>query len=344
MPGLFAGTAGTALTLALASRAGTRYHKTLTDLHAGLCKQVFEALWRRSEEENGVSSADFDIVSGAAGILTYLVSIDQRNDTIEAAIDHLLTYLLWLGEPGQRPGKERWFIPPQLLPNDLHRQDFPQGNFNCGLAHGIPGPLAALALAWLAGYRYPGLRDTIVYLSNWVIEHRIETEWGLDWPASIPLEYAAKAELWQSLPPTRAAWCYGAPGVARSLWLAGCALEDGALCKIGVEAIESVLRRPVPQRGIPSPNLCHGIAGLLQICLHFAHECESALVKAQIPALVEQILEVFDPDLPLGFRDTDQGVPRDQPAWLTGAPGVAMALLAAATDVSPAWDRVLAIA
>lgn len=344
MPGLFAGTAGMAFAVSSASRGGRRYGKNLADLHDGLCKQVFETSWRRPEEAGGVSSADFDIVSGAAGTLLYLVSLEQTNDTIEAAIKHLLMYLLWLGEPGQRPGKERWFIPPKLLPNDLHRQDFPQGNFNCGLAHGIPGPLAALALTWLAGYRFPGLRETIAYLSNWVVEHRIEAEWGMDWPASIPLECAARAELWHMLSPTRAAWCYGAPGVARSLWLAGCALEDGALCNMGIEAIEAVLRRLISQRGIPSPNICHGIAGLLLICLRFAYECESTLVKAQIPVLVEQILETFNPVLPLGFRDTDQGVPRDQPAWLTGASGIAMVLLAAATDIPPAWDRILAIA
>lgn len=342
-PGLFGGTAGLAFTLSLASRGGKRYQKTLAGLHEGLCEQVLAQQWRRSEAEKGVSSSDFDLVAGAAGILAYLVSLEQADPAIQQAIAHLLAYLLWLGQSGQSPGRERWYIAPALLPNASQRQDFPQGNFNCGLAHGIPGPLAALSLTWLDGYRYPGLRETIAYLANWVVAHRVEQERGINWPDSIPLEAAAAPQAWQRLPPARTAWCYGAPGVARSLWLAGCALEDEELRGIGVEAIEAMLRRSVSQRIFSSPIICHGTAGVLQICLRFAHECTSELVKAQIPLLVEQILESFDASFPLGFRNTDQGIACDQPAWLTGAPGIAMVLLAASTDVTPTWDRVLAL-
>jgi hypothetical protein len=343
-PSFFGGTAGLAFTLVQASQGGRRYQQTLARVHRGLCEQILTHPWRRPESAEGVASGDFDLIMGAAGVLAYLVSLEQVDSTIQAAIAHLLAYLLWLGEAGQPLGQERWYISPDLLPTDTHRQHFPRGHFDCGLAHGIPGPLAALALTWLAGYRYPGLREAIASLADWIVEHRVEQEWGSDWPTSVPLECAEAAQSWQQLPPTRSAWCYGAPGIARSLWLAGYALGDRELCRRGIEAIEAVLRRPVATRAIDAPTLCHGVAGLLQICLRFAHECESDLVHAQIPVLTEQILEAFDPTSPLGFRDIDERGPCDQPAWLTGAPGVAMVLLAAATDVTPTWDRVLAIA
>jgi lantibiotic modifying enzyme len=344
-PGLFAGTAGLAFTLSQANQRGARYQKTLSSVHKGLCAQVLALSWQRPEMEKGVAFGDYDLIAGAAGILAYLVSLEQVDQAIEQAIAHLLTYLMWLGEPGQPCGQERWYIPPELQPNELYRQRFPRGNFNCGLAHGVPGLLATLSLTWLDGYRTPGLRETIAYLANWVVEHRIEQEWGTDWPDGVPLESAAEEQAWQHLSPSKTAWCYGTPGVSRSLWLAGYALEDDELLQMGRAAIEAVLRRTIPQRGIPSPIICHGIAGLLQICLRFAHECESELVKAQIPKLVEQILEAFDPSFPLGFRDTARGdMPRDQPCWLDGAPGIAMVLLAASTNVVPTWDRVLALA
>jgi lantibiotic modifying enzyme len=343
-PGLFDGTTGMAFTLRQASRGGTRYRKTLNTLHEGLCAQVLARLWRHSGPEEGTALHDFDLISGAAGILAYLVSLEQPAAVIQQAIAHLLEYLLWLGEPGQPAGRERWYISPARLPNDLHRQAFPQGNFNCGLAHGIPGPLAALSLTWLAGYRFPGLRETIAYLADWIIGHRIKPAWGIDWPDSIPLESASTADEWQRLSPTRTAWCYGAPGVARSLWLAGSVLEDDQLRRTGIAAIESALRHQFVQRDILSPILCHGTAGLLHICLRFAHESQSSLVQAQIPLLVEQILEVFHPSFPLGFRASDEDMLVDQPGWLGGAPGIAMVLLAATTDVMPTWDRALAIA
>lgn len=344
VPSLFGGTAGLAFALGQASQGGRRYQRTLDRIHQGLCEQVFTRQWRQPASAAGVSPGDFDLIMGAAGVLTYLVSLEQANPTIRAAISHLLAYLLWLSEAGQPLGAERWYVSPDLLPTDMHRQHFPGGYFDCGLAHGIPGPLAALALTQLAGYRYPGLREAIASLADWIVAHRVGQEWGSDWPVNVPLEYAAAAQSWQQLPPTRSAWCYGAPGIARSLWLAGRALGDRELCERGIEAIESVLRRPVATRATDAPTLCHGVAGLLQICLRFAHECESDLVKAQIPILTEQILDAFDPTFPLGFRDIDERGPYDQPDWLTGAPGVAMVLLSATTSVTPTWDRVLAIA
>ena len=343
-PSLFSGTAGLAFTLRQASQGGKRYQQTLARVHQGLCEQILTHPWRQPEGVVGVAPGDFDLIVGAAGVLTYLVTLEQVDPTIQAAIAHLLAYLLWLSDAGQPPGQEHWYISPDLMPTDMHRQHFPDGYFDCGLAHGIPGPLAALALTWLAGYRYPGLREAIASLADWIVGHRVEREWGIAWPAIVPLNCAAAAQIWQQLPPAGAAWCYGTPGIARSLWLAGRALGDSELCRRGVEAIEAVLRRPVAERINDSPTLCHGVAGLLQVCLHFAHECESDLVKVHIPVLTEQILQAFDPTSPLGFRDIDERGPCDQPAWLTGAPGVAMVLLAATTDVMPTWDRVLAIA
>ena len=343
-PGLFSGISGMALTLSLASRGGKRYQKTLARLHDGLCAQVLGQPWRRPVEERGVADREYDVISGVAGVLTYLVSIEQPDEQVQGAIEHALKYLTWLAEPGQPVGRERWYIPSELLPTDRHRQENPQGHFNCGLAHGLPGPLAALALTWQAGYRYPGLRESIAYLAGWIIDHQLKTPWGIDWPNCVPLEQAADPQNWRHLSPARTAWCYGAPGVARSLWLAGQALNDEQIRQIAIEAIETVQSRPEATRLLLSSHICHGVAGVLQIFLRFAHDCESTRIREQIPLLVQQLLHAFDPASALGFCDMDEGIPIDQTGWLTGAPGIAMVLLAASTSIAPAWDRALVIA
>ena len=123
-PSSFGGTAGLAFTLVQASQGGRRYQHTLTRVHQGLCEQILTHPWRQPESAGGVASADFDLIMGAAGVLAYLVSLDQANSTIQAAIAHLLAYLLWLGEAGQPLGQERWYISPDLLPTDMHRAAF----------------------------------------------------------------------------------------------------------------------------------------------------------------------------------------------------------------------------
>jgi hypothetical protein len=140
--------------------------------------------------------------------------------------------------------------------------------------------------------------------------------------------------------PSRCAWCYGSPGVARALWLAGDALGRDDYRELAIAAMEAVFRRPITVRRIDSPTFCHGVAGLLAITLRFANDTGASVFTDASRILTQQLLESYQPDSLLGFRNiefADQEI--DQPGLLDGAPGVALVLLAAATNVDPTWDR-----
>jgi hypothetical protein len=344
-PGLFGGTSLMAFVVRQLSSDGRHAQGTLARLHQALASQVRPySSWRRPAD-GGVAESDFDLISGAAGIVGYLTSVSTPDSAVQEALQTLLAYLVLLAEPGQIPGAERWLCPASLLVTERDRLQYPSGRFNCGLAHGFPGILAALALTALAGYDHPGLRESLAFGSEWLTQRQISDDWGVNWPSVIPQEQASLPEQWRQLPPARAAWCYGAPGVARSLWLAGRALQQDSYTQMSLEALYAVLARPLSERHIDGPTLCHGVAGLLLICLRFAHDCGDPLILSQIPGLVEQLLSLFDPQSPLGFRERGpDGSLVDQPDFLTGAPGVALALLAASTSVEPSWDRLLLLA
>jgi hypothetical protein len=139
----------------------------------------------------------------------------------------------------------------------------------------------------------------------------------------------------------RAGWCYGSPGVARSLYLAGMALRKSEYLDLATTAIEAVLQRPIIVRQIESPTFCHGIAGLLEIVLRFAHDTGFATIQAGATALAGQLLSLYEPESLLGFRSIElEGNRVDQPGLLDGAPGVALVLIAAAGNVEPGWDRI----
>jgi hypothetical protein len=60
----------------------------------------------------------------------------------------------------------------------------------------------------------------------------------------------------------------------------------------------------------------------------------------EIGALVQQLLDSYQPESLLGFRHLEtRDNQMDQPGLLEGAPGVALALLASATSAEPTWDR-----
>jgi lantibiotic biosynthesis protein len=337
-PGVLNGSSGLGIAITLFARYDERYHKICETLSTQVAAQVLKQTWRR--KTFGVAADDYDLVSGAAGILGYLVLTRSRETIVQDAIQRLLEYLTWLGSKNESENKN-WFIPPRLF---HHYEGFPNGYFNLGLAHGIPGPLAALSLAWQDGYRVDGQRAAMQEMSYWLTKYRLFDDWGVNWPAHLPLEIASFPNLWSGLHPARAAWCYGAPGVTRALWLAGTALEDKELHQLAVEGIEAVIRRPSDVRNIASPTLCHGMGGLLTILTLFVREIDSIHINRSITEITQELLSTCNSSYTLGVRDLDgAGNLVDHPGFLLGSAGVMLALLTTLIRDEPTWARALLI-
>jgi len=332
--GLFGGLSGLAFAAASLSRDGSRYQRLLATLDAQLAPGAAAAAARLAQAHTPGRVGEFDVISGVSGVGAYLLWRDSHR-----VLPEVLSGLVTLAE--SRNGPPRWMTPPQLLgdPSTVHLYRW--GNLNCGLAHGIPGPLAVLALALRDGKEVPGQVATVRRLTEWLVEHRVDDQWGINWPTAIPLAAPDGRETDPArLPPSRSAWCYGSPGIARALWHAGEALDDAGLGELAVEAMRGVLLRPVPERQIDSPTFCHGVAGLLQVVLRFAHDTGQASFAGAAAELVDQLLVAYDPERPLGYASLEPGDhPVDRADLLDGAPGVAMTLLAAATNIEPSWDR-----
>lgn len=339
-PALFGGTAGFALVVESFLRIQPRYRAVRDALLEQLAEQVLGRRWRPSA---GAADPEYDVISGASGIVGCLVSVDAPGASVEAATRVLLDYLVGLAEADSR-GTERWSVLPSRYRRAEQHDLFPHGYVDLGLAHGLPGPLAALSLAWEAGWRVDGQQAAIERMSAWLLARRRCDPWGWHWPSQVGVGGSQRPQAEEPLP-TRAAWCYGDPGVAAALWLAGRSTGDERLCRHATETVETVLERPDEVRRVFSPTICHGLGGVLAICQRFADRSTSPRIRAAVAELIEQILERCDPGLPLGVRDEDvPGNRVDDPGFVTGADGVATALLAAAVPSAAAWDRTLLIA
>jgi hypothetical protein len=338
-PSLYGGIAGLGFVAWQLGRDGTRYTRMSRTLDGALAPQSVELAVAVECHDHGVSVGQFDVISGLSGIGAYLLT--RRGEPhIDAALEKLLETLVDLTRASPS-GLPRWFTPVELMFDETTAALYPNGHLNCGLAHGIPGPLALMALAHAEGLEVRGLRDAIASIAAWLCDHRSDDAWGINWPTMVapPSTPSVRA------PPSRAAWCYGSPGVARALWLAGTAVEDEQLMTLASEAMQAVYRRPLHERQIDSPTFCHGVAGLLQITLRFAHDTGAAFFAAAAADLADQLLAAYDPNTLLGFCSIEPGGNAvDQPGLLDGAAGVALVLLGAATDVEPTWDRLFLLA
>ncbi|WP_405058194.1 lanthionine synthetase C family protein [Kribbella sp. NBC_01505] len=325
-PGLFVGHTGVAAAGAYLSRGGTRYGGLLATLDeqiavaaAGLSEVFVETPAHQSFEA-------FDLIYGLAGTNRYLLARGRPD----------LAGLVALCDSG--PDEPNWFTPPEAIREDTAiAQWYDGGVYNCGLAHGIPGPLATLSIALSHGYVVPRQAEAIARVAEWLTAQRADDEWGANWTSCVTPNGPPEV-------PAHSAWCYGSPGVAHTLWLAGTAIDDAKLRELAIEAMAAVYRRPWSVRNIgDSPGLCHGVAGLLQITLRFANATGEPLFTEAVNELTEHLLGLYRPELSTGYfsRNGSNGVIREHPGLLDGAAGVALALLAASTPTEPVWDHVL---
>lgn len=330
--GLHNGMAGLCFTVNYLSYGGSRYSRLLTELERVLFFQISNIL-RSVHTPATLAESEYDVITGLAGIGAYL--LNRRGSAIASSLLHdIIEYLIAAirSSPSELP-----LLVQQS--NQFYPEIFPLGQVNCGLAHGVPGVLAFLSIAVLEDVKQDGLLQSVRTLASWLFNRRYQSSYGVDWLTSIVPASASQSNLGPSAPPP-AGWCYGAPGIARALWLAGRALEDVQLQDLSIEVIRAVLTRPADILKLPGPGLCHGISGLLNISLRFVRDSPASIAAEKIESLIEQLMNHFNEDHPLGFVDPGPyGGTVDRPGLLQGAGGVALVLLASSSEISPEWDR-----
>ena len=333
---LFSGLAGIGFAATALSAGRPRYHRLLAGLDAAV-EPLLDGMLYRLDGAHGCRVSEIDLVSGPTGVGAYLLDRPvQQGGPLRRLLGVLADLLADTGDP------RRWHTPAALTTGPL-REAYPGGLHNCGLAHGVPGPLALLSLAHAACVRVPRQEEAIACAANWLVANRTGTAADPGWPDGVQLAGPPAAD--RTDPgPGRAAWCYGAPGVARSLWLAGVALGERSWMDLAATTVRAVAQRPPQEWLLSTPTFCHGSAGLLQVLRRFAADLADPAVGAAADTLAATLAAGVDPQTLVGVRAVHPGdVLVDQPGLLDGASGVALALLGTPTPASvpgrPAWDR-----
>ena len=341
--GMCLGLGGLAFASWCLSKGGKRYRKLQATLEELLLPQTAVLANTLAEQKEDVSISQFDLISGLSSIGAYLLCRKEVPEVAETLKVVLRSLVELTREEGGLP---RWYTPAPLIGDEELQRLYPNGYLNCGLAHGIPGPLGLLSLAHVSNIIVDGMEEAIHRAAKWLLQHSLRDTWGINWPTMVQVEVdgtVAATSCMEVVSPfelSRTAWCYGSPGLARALWFAGKALGHAEYCETAIAAMEAMYRRPLNVRRIDSPTFCHGVAGLLQISLRFAHDTGLPQFTEAARRLSEQLLSLYDPDTLLGYYSLELGGKRiDQPGLLDGAAGVIMVLLAAATSVEPTWDR-----
>lgn len=332
---LFSGISGICFALEQASCSGTRYQPMIKKLDTYLLENIkrvyLEPINYNISQNQPTFVNSYDSIQGVCGIGRYALEVVHKPHFSELT-QAILKALVSLSRPLKFESKiiPGWYV----LPSDpMNRdEDSLKGNFNLGLAHGVTGILAFLSIAMIRGFEVEGQREAINQIAAWICQHSIQGNENVQWPYQVTWEEEVE-KIKRIKEPSRDAWCYGVPGIARTLFLAGKALGNQELKNYAIKALKGVFSRKPEEWGLPGPNLCHGIAGLLLITHFMAKEEGGTELTANVEELEKILLSFYEHDSLFGFKDIEPcksgGIaPINKVGFLEGSVGVLLTLKA----------------
>jgi hypothetical protein len=281
----------------------------------------------------GTMQRRIDLIGGLAGIGVAALE-DPARGRGAAIASRVLDMLEAAAEPDEHGVS--WFTRPELLPA-WQREQCPDGHWNLGLAHGIPGAIGFLA-AMVAG----GVEAARAHA---LLARAVPSLLAMA-PPRAPARFPSWRGRGASDQPARLAWCYGDAGVAIALLAAARALARPAWESEVLAMARGMASRAFAESDVRDMGICHGAAGVAHIFNRLYQATGDEMLADAARRWYRQLLGMRRPgEAVAGFpaRNVVDGAD----VWvaddsvLMGATGVGLVLLAAVTEVEPSWDRAL---
>lgn len=348
---LYSGLAGILLAIYSLSRNGTRYQGMLDTLASWFEEAALHSLsLHQVEWEKGqLQMSQYDTISGFTGVGRIAMLFPNRPAMRMVWEKTMDLFHVMCGEKNINGHTvPSWHISSEYQFQENEKLQYPQGNFNLGLSHGISGPLCFLSLSALHGVDSPLLINDIHRLAKFIHHWRVQDVEGMIWPGRVSFEE------WLEDQPSpgstqnhRDSWCYGVPGIARSIWLAGQAARNEEWIETGLRAYLDIEKRLYRKGGLSSSTLCHGIGGLLHLVQRMYSDTAHEQLGMMRDRLLEDVLDMFDTNSLFGFYDHSlldgKLAEVDEAGLLNGSAGVALALASLIGNKNPDWDAAFLI-
>jgi lantibiotic modifying enzyme len=328
-PALYGGFTGIGWANHLLGSGGTGVDRQLPEdeAHEELDEVLLECL------SNVRTPANYDLISGPVGWGLYALArwphpravraLELIVDFLESAAEHV-------------PEGVRWWSSPTNLP-EWQRERAPDGYYNLGLSHGIPGICVVLAQALARGIRASASASLLEGAVSWVLAQQIVGQVGLSFP---PWVTRGKAPS-----PSRLGWCYGDLGVASALRAVAQVSGNESWRAMARSIARRAAAVPKEESGVLDAGLCHGTSGIAHLFNRFYQESHEAQFQAAARAWTQVTLNMrrdgIGPGGYAAWRTEPTPGWRPSPGLLEGSAGIGLALLAATGSREPEWDRFL---
>lgn len=280
---------------------------------------------------------DYDLVMGFTGFAVYALQSLSRPAAREC-LELVVTRLAERAD--EREAGVAWYTAPELL-IPQQRELAPRGYYNLGVAHGVPAVAAVLGMSAAAGVAGERARPLLDDAVAWLLSQELDGDAGSRFPNWVGEDVEPER--------SRLAWCYGDLGLAATLLLAARSVGRRDWEREAVRVARLAAERPITDSGLRDVGLCHGAAGIGHL-FNRLHQATGEEVLARASrSWFQQAFAMRRPGEGVaGFRawtrnDDGELVWSAEKGVLTGAAGVALALLAAVSPMEPDWDQMLLV-
>jgi len=287
--------------------------------------------------EHSDSSACYDLISGLVGFGTYFLERCPKGVALQG-INSVFEKLEGLAI--QTNAGITWFSGPELLP-EWQRQQCPQGYYNLGVAHGIPGVIHFLNEVSGTDLVEPARSNKLLQGAvNWLIAQQR--------PGESRSCFAPWIVPGGEISDSRLGWCYGDLGILAVLLQVSRRGARNEWSNFANNLLDRCLAWPPEETQVADACLCHGAIGVAHIFNRIYQSLGDPRCRTAALSWYYRALAMRRPDTGVGgfsalMRPDPKGpsVWEPSPAFLDGAGGIALGLLAAITKVPPQWDRLL---
>jgi hypothetical protein len=302
-------------------------HLTSSDVANDRCARLDHMLANAAEGWFG----DYSLMHGLVGFGVYALERGAAGTSLARTVLERLERTAAVHGPGLA-----WFTPRDMLPS-RHLEAAPDGYWNLGIPHGVPGVIALLARFISAGLEVDRARTMLEGAVRFVLSVAGPSTFGAGlFPPWVPNKKPISPRL---------AWCYGDLSVASALVGAGLHAREPAWRREGLALAHACAARTLDHAHIRDASLCHGAAGIAHMFHRIARATrDEALTIAARAWIIETTRMQSDAPIagfPRVFESEGELRFEEDATLLTGCTGVALALHAAISEVEPRWDRLL---
>lgn len=288
--------------------------------------------------QQGASSMLCELIAGLAGIGVYGLARAHTpggRKITQRVVDALAATAV------EHQGHRTWFNPPENS-SELTRHAAPQGCFNLGLSHGVPGAVAFLSKAAARGFS--GAAALAHDAGEWLLRQRRRYANGSVFAAQFLNDPETESE------GSRLAWCYGDLGVSAALMVSARALRRADWEASAREIAAAAARREGAR--VMDGGLCHGAFGNAHLFHRFYRATGDAVFADAARHWLQTGFALRQPGRPLAGYPAWVPGPGEVPVadpWvadsgmLEGISGIGLVLLAFLSRVAPDWDEFMLV-